>query len=282
MSQQAQPQEASEPETPHLDFSRHDAVRGLRQGGRAHPPPAHPLRRSRRDGLPGHHPGHGAVVHGHRARVGDRRAGAPPGPGAGGDRRAEAVRPRAGRAERVLAAARAADPGAVQLVPLRARRGIRLPVGDVPPHGVPARREVRVHAGPAPRRAPRPRGAGEGAARAEPVRRGAGAAGPARSRDPGGRPGARHLAPVRALGGGRGGLDGRVRGRRGCRDRAPRRGPDGRRRARVALAQRPPRRDPPRDGREGRRRAARPHVAWLEKRAQKNVFPELWTARSHV
>ena len=23
-------------------------------------------------------------------------------------------------------------------------------------------------------------------------------------------------------------------------------------------------------------------VAWLEKRAQKNVFPELWTARSHV
>ena len=23
-------------------------------------------------------------------------------------------------------------------------------------------------------------------------------------------------------------------------------------------------------------------VAWLEKRAAKNVFPELWTARSHV
>lgn len=23
-------------------------------------------------------------------------------------------------------------------------------------------------------------------------------------------------------------------------------------------------------------------VAWLEKRATKNVFPELWTARSHV
>lgn len=23
-------------------------------------------------------------------------------------------------------------------------------------------------------------------------------------------------------------------------------------------------------------------VAWLEKRASKNVFPELWTARSHV
>jgi tryptophan 2,3-dioxygenase len=23
-------------------------------------------------------------------------------------------------------------------------------------------------------------------------------------------------------------------------------------------------------------------VAWLEKRARKNVFPELWTARSHV
>ena len=72
---------------------------------------------------------------------------------AGRDGRAEALRPRAGGAERLLAPARPAHPRPVQLLPRRPRRGLRLPVGDVPADGVPARREVRVHARPAPGRA---------------------------------------------------------------------------------------------------------------------------------
>ncbi len=71
----------------------------------------------------------------------------------------------AGGAERLLEAARPAHPRPVQLLPRRPRRGIRLPVGDVPADGVPARRQVRVDARAAPGRAPRARRAGEGAAR---------------------------------------------------------------------------------------------------------------------
>src|SRR5690606_16043215 len=128
------------------------------------------------------------------------------------DRRAEALGARAGGAERLLEAPERADPGAVQLLPGCPRRGFRLPVGDVPADGVPARRQVGVHAGAAPGRAPRARRAGEGAARAEPVRRGAapprapGAPRPGRGAAP------RRLAALRAVPAGGGRLDGRLLG----------------------------------------------------------------------
>lgn len=186
-------------------------LRGLRPGRRPHPPPAHPLRRPRRDGLPGHDPGDGAVVHGHRPRVGDRVAGPARRRRADRGGRPEALRARAGRAERVVAPARPADPRAVQLLPGRSRRGLRLPVGDVPAHGVPARREVLLHARPAPGRAARVRGAGEGAGGAEPVRRGAAAARPPRPRRPRGRAEAGRGAEVRAVPRGRGRVDRAVR-----------------------------------------------------------------------
>ncbi|GAA3055598.1 hypothetical protein GCM10020000_42400 [Streptomyces olivoverticillatus] len=60
------------------------------------------------------------------------------------------------------------------------------------------------------------------------------------------------------------------------------RGADRGRGAGVALAQRPPGGDETGDGRQGGHGGITGGVAWLEKRAAKSVFPELWTARSRV
>ncbi|CAM5489149.1 Tryptophan 2,3-dioxygenase OS=Streptomyces tendae OX=1932 GN=kynA PE=3 SV=1 [Streptomyces tendae] len=173
-------------------------------------------------------------------------------------------------------------PAQIQLLPVRPRRGLRLPVGDVPPYGVPARRQVRVHARPAPRRPARPRGTGEGAARAEPVRRGGPAAGPARVRHPR-RPCSGATSP------------------RSTRPR-PRWRPPGRPSTPATrTASWPGSARPSTDVAELVWRWRNDHlvatrramgsktgtggsagVAWLEKRARNNVFPELWTARSYV
>lgn len=64
--------------------------------------------------------------------------------------------------------------------------------------------EKSAHAGPAPGRPARPRGAGEGPARAQPLRRGAAPARAPRPAGPGRRPEPRPLAALRALGRGRG------------------------------------------------------------------------------
>ena len=139
---------------------------------------------------------------------------------------------------------------------------------------------------PAPGRPAGVRRAGEGAARAEPVRRGAAAARAARAARCPRRCCERDLsAEVRAVARGRGGLGRRVR-RAGHRRAGHRTGAAGEaltdvgelvwrwRNDHLVATRRAMGSKTGTGGSAG--------VAWLEKRARKNVFPELWTARSHV